>query len=146
MTWVNSLSEGERWAAGLVVVGLGIFVTHHFAMRRERLSTKRNASMAFRTAILSALSDLYPEPVNWPNDIDNALRQLFPSLQSAIAQFRPFLPPWRRQAFDRAWFQYRCSTGRKIDVQCYHHYMAFGGTDAQGNFRRNVDALLSFAY
>jgi hypothetical protein len=63
-----------------------------------------------------------------------------------VAQFRPFVPWWRRRAFDRAWFRYRSGTGRKIDLQNYHHYIAFGSNpEYKTEFRRNVDALLSFA-
>jgi len=101
---------------------------------------RRSAAATFRTFIIATLSGLYPEPATWPDDGDPALRKLFPALQVAVAQFRPFIPLWRWRVFDRAWFRYRCATGRPIDVECYQHYMAFGDNpDANGNFRRNVD-------
>lgn len=87
-----------------------------------------------------------PHPVRWPADIDAFLRGVFPQLQAAVAEFRPFLPMYRRLAFDRAWFTYRCATGRQIDIECYHHYMAFAGQpDPKQTFSRNVERLLSFA-
>jgi len=48
--------------------------------------------------------------------------------------------------FDRAWFRYHCSTGRAVDAQVYHHYMAFSGQpDPKVTFHENVSCLLSFA-
>jgi hypothetical protein len=131
---------------GLVVAVVGAVVAHKLAIRRDRQNARRDAGAKFRVAYLSALSGLYPLPTNWPDDIDHFLRGVFPTLQSALAEFRPFVPFWRRWAFDRAWFKYRCGTGRPIDLQNYFHYMAFGSNpNAKENFRRNVAALLSFA-
>jgi hypothetical protein len=49
-------------------------------------------------------------------------------------------------AFDRAWYSYRSASGQKKEMQAYHHYMAFeSNPNYKGNFRRNVEALLSFA-
>ena len=111
-----------------------------------RLNGFRAASVKFRAAVLTALEGLYPAPARWPEDVDMFLRNIFPQLQSAVAEFRPVLPWYRRRAFDRAWFDYRCATGREVDVQCYHHYMAFSGQpDPRLTFKQNVDALLSFA-
>ena len=96
--------------------------------------------------MFDALKGLYPLPEQWPKEIDLPLRNAFASLQMAVAHFRPFVPVSEQGSFDCAWFEYRCSTGRDIDVQSYHHYMAFGDVpDPQGNFRRNVDALVRFA-
>jgi hypothetical protein len=140
MDWRSSL------IVGLVVVLVGGVLTHNLSRRRDRQTARRNAAVKFRAAFLAALSGLYPLPTNWPEDINHFLRGVFPALQNAVAEFRPFLPMWRRWAFDRAWFKYRCGTGRKIDLQNYFHYMAFGSNpNARENFRRNVDALLSFA-
>ena len=113
---------------------------------RDRQTARRNAAANFRAAVLSALHGLYPLPFEWPDDITQSLRNAAPTLQSAVAQFRPFVPWWRRRAFDRAWFRYRSGTGREIDLQNYHHYIPFGSNpDYKTNFRRNVHALLFFA-
>jgi hypothetical protein len=90
------------------------------------------------------LSGLYPLPTSWPDNVDASLRQLFPALQRAVAAFRPYLPAWRRWAFDRAWNEYRCGTGRDIDLQNYHHYIGFqSNPNTKENFRRNIDRLLA---
>jgi hypothetical protein len=140
MDWPSSL------IVGLVVVVVGGVLTHNLSSRRDHQTARRNAAAKFRAAFLSALSGLYPLPTNWPEDINHFLRGVFPALQSAVGEFRPFVAFWRRRAFDRAWFNYRCGTGREIDLQNYFHYMAFGSNpNAKENFRRNVAALLSFA-
>jgi len=112
----------------------------------HRLNAFRSALAKFRAEVLAAFEGLYPSPAQWPENIDAFLRRVFPKLQAAVAAFRPFLSCYRRRAFDHAWFEYRCATGREVDLQCYHHYMAFSGQpDPKLTFKRNVDALLSFA-
>jgi hypothetical protein len=149
-TACSVVKSGVNWlislVVGLVVVVVGGVLTHNLSRRRDRQTAKRNAATKFRAAFLTALSGLYPLPTNWPDDINRFLRGVFPTLQSAVAEFRPFVPFWRRRAFDRAWFKYRCGTGRQIDLQNYLHYIEFGSNpNAKEIFRRNVAALLSFA-
>ena len=113
---------------------------NNFKVRRA------NACAVFRSAVLSELGLIYPKPAVWPENIDVFLRSHFTALQIAVENFRPFVPWWNRYSFERAWFRYRCSTGRKVDVQCYHHYMAFGDNpNYKAIFYANVSFLLSFA-
>jgi hypothetical protein len=109
------------------------------------------------------LEGLYPIPANWPSEkmmIDRILRDKFPKLQVAVAEFKPFLPHRKRIAFDNAWRIYRVGKdGREIDDQCYFDYMPFKSTsmtegiqvtiDTSGTyketFKHNVDDLLKFA-
>lgn len=132
-------------AASIMVVAFSGYV----AWRSSYKSRYANACSAFRSSVLTTLNGLYPHQASWPSDssaIDPILRAAFPALQAAVAEFRPFLPWWRRSAFDRAWFQYHCSTGRSIDAQVYHHYMAFSSQpDPKETFNANVARLLSFA-
>jgi hypothetical protein len=131
---------------GLVVAVVGAVLAHRLTVRRDRHTARRTAAVKFRAAFTSALSGLYPLPTNWPEDIDRVLRGVFPTLQSAVEEFRLFVPFWRRRFFDRTWFKYRCGTGRRIDLQNYHHYIEFGSNpNAKEKFRQNVAALLSFA-
>jgi len=134
------------WLNSLIVTSVVALLAHRLTIGRDERTARRNAQVKFRGAFLTSLSDLYPLPVNWPHDIEKALGSIFPILQTAIAEFRPFVPWWRRRAYDRAWFRYRYGTGRQIDLQNYHHYIAFGNNpDARRNFCRNVAALLRFA-
>jgi hypothetical protein len=123
---------------GLVAGGLLLYV--------HRLNSYRAASVKFREAVLKAFEGLYPLPSKWPDNIDAHLRNAFPPLQRSVAEFRSFVPWHRRRAFDAAWFRYRCATGREIDTQCYHHYIAFSDQpDPKQTCRENVNVLLSFA-
>jgi hypothetical protein len=123
------------------------FVFVGYITWRNNFKTRRAAACAaFRSAVLAELGSIYPNVASWPENIDAFLRSRFSALQTAVENFRPFVPWWRRWLFDRAWFRYRCATGRKIDVQCYHHYMAFSGQpDPKITFYSNVSRLLSFA-
>ena len=114
---------------------------------RNNFKNRRAAACAtFRSAVLKELGSVYPNVVSWPENIDGFLRSRFSALQAAVENFRPFVPWWRRWLFDRAWFRYRCATGRKIDVQCYHHYMGFNDNpNYKEAFKNNVLRLLSFA-
>ncbi len=130
------------------------------------LNNKRNrfaiASQQFRNTILTELKDIYPNPVNWPKDsinIEHILKSKFTNLQVVVEEFRRVLPWYKRKTFDKAWLCYRCSTGREIDIQCYHHYMPFISTSNidgkqvtidnsktyKETFKHNVDSLLKFA-
>jgi hypothetical protein len=102
-------------------------------------------------------------PSDWPKDtrrIDETLRAVFPRLQAAVAIFRPYLPWYRRKAFDRAWSLYRLGEeGREIDQQYYWQYIPHSGTSVvcgvtlshdntttyKDNFKTNVDRLLKYA-
>ena len=117
----------------------------------HRKNARRTATAKYRAALLEAFTGLYPIPTNWPNNIDAHLRGIFPSLQRAIAEYRPYVPWHARKAYDQAWFIYRLDRdGREIDKQLYFHYMGFsspGGPviDPKVTFRSNVDSLLRFA-
>lgn len=128
--------------ATLALTFLGGYISGRVA-RSERYAS---ACETFRKSLLSEMAGLYPLPSNWPEHIDAHLRQRFPELQAAVATFRPYVPWYKRWLFDRAWRQYRNAYGRDVDVQVYHHYMAFGSSgDAKESFRRNVSRLLSYA-
>ena len=114
--------------------------------RNNRKVRYANACAAFRAAVLAKFPGVYPIPTTWPANPNAFFRSVFSDLQVAFQQFRPFVPLYKRWLFDRAWFKYRCATGRKIDLQCYHHYMDFSNQpDPKIVFRQNVDRLLSFA-
>jgi hypothetical protein len=121
-------------------------LTAHFVWRNNFKSRRAAACAAFRSAVLVELGSVYPKATVWPDNIDSFLRSHFTALQTAVENFRPFVPWWKRWLFEQAWFRYRCATGRKIDVQCYHHYMAFGDNpNYKTIFHSNVSRLLSFA-
>jgi hypothetical protein len=104
--WIRSLSDGERWLYSLAATVVGSIavagimaplVTHRLATWRDRRSAERIAAATFRSAVLSALNVLYLLPLQWPDDINQTLRNTAPTLQCAVAQFLPFVPRWRRR-------------------------------------------------
>lgn len=136
------LSNFWQIAGGILSACFVAWLGYRTAHRGRRA----NACATFRSAILAELASIYPNPAAWPENIDAFLRSRFTALQSAVENFRPFVPWWNRWRFDRAWFRYRCATGHKIDIQCYHHYIAFGDNpNYKAIFYANVSRLLSFA-
>lgn len=117
----------------------------------HRKNARRIAAAKYRAALFESFAGLYPIPSNWPGNIDSHLRQAFPALQRAVAEFRPYIPRRSRGAYDRAWFVYRLGfDGRDSDKQLYHQYMGFTDLgqpiiDPKKRFRTNVAGLLSFA-
>jgi hypothetical protein len=132
--------------AGYVLLACFVAYLNYLINSRNRFAA---ASTKFHSSVLEILMGLYPVPINWPKNgvgIDPILRDAFPRLQIAVAEFRPHIPLFRRKKYDNCWFRYRCSTGREIDQQCYLHYMDFNDQpDPKITFKQNVDALLSFA-
>src|SRR5260221_13531034 len=110
----------DAWVIALLVCFVGALVT--FAVQRH--NAYRAASTKLRGTFTSTLADVYPLPVRWPGNVDAFPRNAFPPLQAAAAAFRPHLPWYKRRGFDQAWFEYLCSTGREINVQCSHPYIA----------------------
>lgn len=137
---------------------LSVLIWGLIAFQIHRINAFRNASEKFRNIVLIGLKDIYPVPVNWPENIDIFLRFKFTVLQAAVKEFRGFLPCYKRKSFDRAWLNYYSSYGDEHS-QCYHHYMPFSGTSIENGkettysntkiyketFKHNVDSLLKFA-
>ena len=156
---VNIIVRYRFEIAGTLIMA---FIAAYLAGLNSRLNRLAAASEKFRNVFMNELKGLYPIPSDWPKDslaIDYILRKAFPNLQSAVTEFRRFIPWYRRKCFDSDWFRYRCSTGRKIDAQCYHHYMPFSGSSIENGkeikydntktyketFKNNVDNLLKYA-
>ena len=140
------------------VVGalLGAWITYRFSLKLTDINVRREANHRLIAAFHRELADIYPTPVNWPDDIDNFLRSKFSILQAAVGEFRYYLPVQEWKDFDRAWFNYYCSTGRDVDKSCqsYLHYMNFTTTtsdkktikqNCKKNLKDNVDHILKFA-
>lgn len=148
---------------GGTIIGaiIGAWLTYRFSLYLSDINDRREASRKFLSTFHNELSDIYPTPVNWPENIDSFLRSKFKFLQAAVGEFRHYLPTKDWDSFDEAWFKYYCSTGREIDRECqvYHQYMPFKGTSVvngemvikdnsqkyKTNFKYNVDRLLKFA-
>ena len=75
----------------------------YVAYRNNFKSRRAAACASFRANVTNALSGLYPLAATWPANPERQLQAAFPHLQAAVAQFRPFVPWWRRRAYDRSW-------------------------------------------
>ncbi|HXE96935.1 MAG TPA: hypothetical protein VN642_11045 [Dongiaceae bacterium] len=153
------INNFEKIIGSILVAVFGGYITYRI-YRKTRFS---QAAAIFRTKVLTELEGLYPIPTNWPPEtmmIDRILKEKFPKLQIAVAEFRPFLSRSEKTAFDEAWSSYRVGEdGREINQQDYWQYIPHSGTSVvngkeethdntetyQDNFKRNVDNLLKFA-
>lgn len=143
------LNSRDLWLLGIAGVLTTILINYWLGNTRERLARLAAASAKFHSEVLNILSGLYPLASGWPKDInklDDLLRSAFPKLQVAVEEFKRFLPCYKRVLFIRAWSRFRNAYGRKQDIQCYHHYMAFGSNpNYRENFKHKVDKLLKYA-
>ena len=127
--------------------------------RNNRINRLAISSDKFRNTFIKELEDIYPHPVNWPENIDGFLRTKFTALQAAVKLYGDILPWHKRYFFYKAWFRYRCATGRKIDTQSYLHYIPTSGVSLingkeifhdntktyKQDFKYNVDSILKYA-
>lgn len=141
---------------------VGAWISYKFAIQLAEINSRKEAARKIISTFHKELSDVYPFPINWPDDIDFFLRSKFTILNAAVGEFRHYLPPENWGEFDNAWFRFYNATGREIDnknCQCYHHYMPFSGVSVvngnetrhdntktyKENLQKNIDALLKFA-
>ena len=140
----------------LVGALVGAWIAYLFSLKLADNNFRREANRRLISTFHSELSGIYPTPVNWPNDIDSFLKSKFSNLQAVVGEFRHCLPIQEWQAFDTAWLNYYCFTGREVDKSCqsYLHYMDFVSTtsddkttknDEKKNLKVNVDNILRFA-
>ncbi len=144
-------------AGNLVLAGIGATIVYLNSRKNRRAA----AVEKFRGVFYAKLKGLYPIPSQWPQDfnvLNNRLREAFVSLQSAVDEFKRFVPLYRRKGFNMAWRQYRIGKERQgAGQQDYKHYQSSEGaaaiagneiaeiTDGKAHFKQNVDKLLSFA-
>ena len=157
------LSTTDLWLLSGVAACLTWLVPHRLSLSREIRSARRSAGIRFRSSILEAMSGLYPAPTSWPKEKLNIIKELegrFPTLQTAVADFSPHLPPHKKWLLQRAWKIYRLGPGgRAVDGQYYWQYVPHTGEGYAGgkhykhdnratyqvSFKKNVERLLSFA-
>ena len=111
------------------------------------------APAKFRITVIAEICSIYPTINNWPQSEEAFFKSAFPDLNVAVAEFRYFVPSYRRRAFDYAWLRYYCTYPEQNTNQIYHHYTAFqdnGETASQAQeirnrpFHSNVSKLSPF--
>lgn len=125
-------------AAGIVLTGI-----YELYYRRQRA----NAIDEFRSAILSTLTGLYPEPKHWPKCIDTYLCARLPAMQEIIEYFRHYVPQQNIPAYNRDWDNY-CQFCRTevTDDRCEAAELNPGTEpDPKKRFHTLVSNLLSHA-
>lgn len=151
-----------NWLAVLGAILLACFVAY-LTWRNGYKARRAAAALKFRASVLSVLSGLYPVPVAWPKNemqIRAVLAEKFAALQVAVSEFEPYVRPWQRSAYRKAWRRYRLGEeGREVDQQDYWQYVPLKRTSRingvitehdqtktyKSAFKANVDRLLSFA-
>lgn len=95
-------NQVPMWPLVLLAVAIVISGIYELFHRKQRA----NAIDDFRSAILSTLSGLYPEPANWPKSIDTYLCARLPVMQEIIDDFKPNVPQENLPAYNRDWDNY----------------------------------------
>ncbi|MCL4316520.1 MAG: hypothetical protein M1527_06765, partial [Gammaproteobacteria bacterium] len=109
---------------GIATVLLTAAVGAYFLWRNNYKTRRANACAAFRAAIERELGPMLTKfPTSIP-EIDGRLKQSFPALESAVREFRYYVPWWKTSGFNRAWLRYHCAyPDNWSSGQCYHHYL-----------------------
>ncbi|SCY26651.1 hypothetical protein [Nitrosospira sp. Nsp13] len=95
-------NQVPMWPLVLLAVAIVISGIYELVHRKHRA----NAIDDFRSAILSTLSGLYPEPTNWPKSIDTYLCARLPVMQEIIDDFKPNVRQENLPAYNRDWDNY----------------------------------------
>jgi len=152
MNFYDFIVSNFNQVVAVILTGVfGGYVTWHI-YRKQRFIT---ASDKFRNSIFTELEGLYPTPVKWPSQemqIIQILKDRFPRLEIAVAEFRGHLSWMNRKRFDKAWQQF--------NKEHYFDYVPISGTSYEkgecvysydntktykDNFKNNVDTLVKFA-
>jgi hypothetical protein len=154
----NIFSDNILWSIGAIITLFGIIAVHRLVLYRDKRNDFNKAAKEFYDIINNELKDIYPKPVNWPDNVDKYFKEKFPTLQSAVDKFAGHLPGKEKANFLKAW-QFYClgKEGRDVDLQYYGQYRSGESTtridgkevteitDGKANLKCNVDSLLSYA-
>jgi hypothetical protein len=101
----------------------------------------------FREKVHAALIGVYPsiELYITPNEINTKIRQSIPKIQTAVNNFKHFLPFFFRRRLEIAAENYY-KTARETDwYQCLKFYMPNPIIHPKEKFKKAVDELLKYA-
>ena len=156
-----TFSTFDMWLLGICGTLILLLLTLRLKSESKRKDVFNEAAKEFVAIFHRELREVYPIPGNWPDNIDQYLRERFDRLSEAVGIFQRYLTKRKRVEFSDAWFSFYCCTGREIDkdCQCYHHYMPFIGSSIENGvetftdttktykdtFKHNINHLLSFA-
>lgn len=95
-------SHVPMWPLGLLALIVVVIGIYEVVDRKRQVSAAEN----FRSTILTALSGLYPEPVNWPKDIEAHLYARLPAMREAFENFRRHVPQEKLRDYNKDWENY----------------------------------------
>lgn len=131
------------WPLVLLAVAIVISAVYEL-IHRKRLA---DAANDFRSAILTTLSGLYPEPTNWPKSIDTYLCARLPVMQEIIDDFKPSVRQESLPAYNRDWDNYyKFCRAEVTDDKCTAAELNPGNEpDPKDKFHTLVSNLLRYA-
>ena len=111
----------------------------------EIYNRKRHARAVnrFRLSIHSILSGLYPEPLNWPKDIDVYLCEKLPAMQRVIEEFRYRVPQADIPKYNKDWHSYYKFCDEITDDSCNTEDLNSGEVSKKQIFHTLVSNILS---
>jgi len=111
----------------------------------EIYNRKRHARAVnrFRLSIHSILSGLYPEPINWPKDIDVYLCEKLPAMQGAIEEFRYNVPQEDIPKYNKDWHSYYKFCDEIMDDSCNTEDLNSREVSKKKVFHTLVSSILS---
>ncbi|MDC5857356.1 hypothetical protein [Vibrio europaeus] len=135
-----------------VFVLLSAFIAGFFAIIVPKRNRASEASNNFRNKVLDLFKDVYPTPAEkQPDNLKEVIKANYPSLNSEVHKFRPFVPWYKRKNFDRDWNEFRGFDkddwfGRNTDFFKYGEY-SIDGVPNKGyeQFHANLTTLVSYA-
>ena len=134
-------------SGGFAIVGslIGIWAGYRLSLSLSIFNSRCEANKEFLSTFHNTLSDIYPVPIKWPENINIILKTKFPILQAAVGNFRHNLPVSKWNSFDTAWTTFCNPKGREKDKENTEFYQYSVGPDKKERFKHNIDSLLKFA-
>jgi len=126
-------------------------IDHFLAKSRSREDREaknfNNAATTFRNKVLAELQGIYPIPPVWQPQDYPRFHQSIPKVETAAAEFRPFLK--RKAEFDTAIKEYRayCQTVTFESVSAWFMYTSMRQPDDIGpveTFRKLIERVFAF--
>ena len=133
-------------AGGILPIAFGGYM----AYRNNKKNRRAEASMRFSNKVLAELEGLYPVTQHWEQSIFPRFSHSITKIESACAEFRYFIPFYRKGAYDKAIKDY-CKYCNEITWEsCAGHTMwpemrKPGDLGPRETFKNIVEHLFSFA-
>lgn len=134
-----------------VFIILSALIAGFFAVFVPRYNRASEASNIFRNNVIDLFKEVYPTPERQPENLKELIKNNYPSLNSEVHKYRPFVSWYKRRKFDQDWNNFRgfdkddCFS-RNTDFFKYGEH-SIDGVPNRGyeQFKSNLSTLLSYA-